>query len=275
MEILDKLIYIYLAKKHKERIAIFVNDCIGFHVICHRVYEKKEIDLILKSLSSNTFENTLVDVGANIGNHTRYFSKYFKKIIGFEPQKDVFNLLKLNTSELKNTEIYNYELSDKASSKKIYFDDLNRMGGSYHKLNKNFEETDLKCYDSHFIEENISFIKIDVEGHELEALVGMSKSIKKFKPIIAFEGKAENISEIIHLLEGYSYNQFWVPNDYFINRIITSKNYILVIIRYLIRLLSFMYKPKLILLNKNYINNPNKDFNLVLALNQESNYKLK
>jgi FkbM family methyltransferase len=275
MEILDKLIYQYLARKHKERTAIFVNDCIGFHVICHGIYEKKEIDIILNSLSSNTFKNTFIDVGANIGNHTRYFSKYFKNVIGFEPQTDLFTLLKLNTSESKNTEIYNFGLSDKESSKKIFFDDLNRMGGSYHKKAKNFEETDLKCFDNHFQDENISFIKIDVEGHELKALIGMRKSIKKHKPIIAFEGKTDSIGEIIDLLKGYSYNQFWVPNDYFINKIIKSKNYFLVMIRYFFRLMSFAYKPKLIKLNKNEIINPKKDYNLVVALNQDSNFKLK
>ena len=95
------------------------------------------------------------------------------------------------------------------------------------------------------------------------------------KAINAFEGKTDSIGEIIDLLKGYSYNQFWVPNDYFINKIIKSKNYFLVMIRYFFRLMSFAYKTKLIKLNKNEIINPKKDYNLVVALNQDSNFKLK
>ena len=46
-------------------------------------------------------------------------------------------------------------------------------------------------------------------------------------------------------------------------------------IRYFFRLMSFAYKTKLIKLNKNEIINPKKDYNLVVALNQDSNFKLK
>ena len=40
--------------------------------------------------------------------------------------------------------------------------------------------------------DNISFIKLDVENHELEALHGMNKILKKNSPIICFEQHADH-----------------------------------------------------------------------------------
>ncbi len=40
---------------------------------------------------------------------------------------------------------------------------------------------------SNFIHSNVSFIKIDVEGHELEVLHGLQDSLKKYSPIVSFE----------------------------------------------------------------------------------------
>tara|TARA_A100001011_G_C14085107_1_gene746160 strand:- start:60 stop:212 length:153 start_codon:yes stop_codon:yes gene_type:complete len=47
------------------------------------LYEKRElITLIswLKPLSKEFRKSTLIDIGANIGNHSMFFSDYFKKI---------------------------------------------------------------------------------------------------------------------------------------------------------------------------------------------------
>ena len=36
-------------------------------------------------------------------------------------------------------------------------------------------------------ENNISFVKLDVENHEFYALQGMKKTLKQYSPIICFE----------------------------------------------------------------------------------------
>ena len=90
MEILDKIIYRYLSKKNHPSIAVFVDDCVGLNVICHEVYEKDYLDLIINSLNEETLKNTLIDVGANIGNHSLYFSKCFQNVLSFEPQENIF-----------------------------------------------------------------------------------------------------------------------------------------------------------------------------------------
>ena len=114
-----------------------------------------------------------IDIGANIGNHSLYLSKYFNSVSGFEPQADLFTLLKLNTKYQENIKIFNYGLSDKEEKIKIYYDDLNRMGGSFLKKNFKYEIVKTKMFDKIFTRLSFSFIKIDVEGYELKALKGM------------------------------------------------------------------------------------------------------
>ena len=49
-----------------------------------------------------------IDVGANIGNHSIFFSKFFKKVYSFEPQESVFKLLEnnVNMNNLENIKIF-------------------------------------------------------------------------------------------------------------------------------------------------------------------------
>ena len=54
---------------------------------------------------------------------------------------------------------------------------------------ENFDEFEINCkkLDDFKFENTISFIKIDVEGHEIEVINGSKELIKKFKPILMIE----------------------------------------------------------------------------------------
>ena len=60
---------------------------------------------------------------------------------------------------------------------------------------------------------NVKFIKIDVEGYELEVFNGIQELIKKDKPIIAFEhlisGFKNHTSDSINFLRKNNYNYFY------------------------------------------------------------------
>ena len=91
-------------KKSNSQI-IILNDWIGLKILTDKYYEKDEIEVLKKHFNDNIKNNTFVDVGANIGNHSLYFQKYFRRIISFEPQKKIFKILKLNTEDFKNIKI--------------------------------------------------------------------------------------------------------------------------------------------------------------------------
>ena len=183
--------------KHNERrnapIAVFGNDWIGISINVDGLYEAENIaDLIqlLKTFKINFEHSSAVDIGANIGNHSIEFSKYFSRVICFEPNPRTFDLLSANTKRLTNVAIHNFGCS--SSLEKIKFkEDYNNLGGSSSAidiLGNNEIEILVKPLDDLFDDlSNVELIKIDVEGMEYSALKGAEKVISKFHPVICLE----------------------------------------------------------------------------------------
>ena len=72
----------------------------------------------------------------------------------------------------------------------------------------------MKTLDS-FNLENVGFIKIDIEGHELKALLGGLETLKKNRPVIVFE-EHKLFSGVFTLLKelGYTIRRISIRNDY-------------------------------------------------------------
>lgn len=75
----------------------------------HDYYEKEVLEYFKEYLPIN---GVIYDIGANIGNHTLYFSNYLgpKKVYSFEPAKELYDVLAFNVqaNNLKNVEVFNY-----------------------------------------------------------------------------------------------------------------------------------------------------------------------
>lgn len=137
-------------------------------------------------------EGIFLDVGANLGNHTLFFSKIMgKKCYSFEPNDQVYSALvqniKLNALEEK-VKCFNTALgrqSGKASIRSVL---ENNLGSTTLEVQKEDGEIDVKTLDSMIVKnESIALIKIDVEGFEFEVLEGAKETIKTHKPILLIE----------------------------------------------------------------------------------------
>ena len=64
------------------------------------------------------------------------------------------------------------------------------------KLNQNKEEIETIRLDDFFANEtdNISLIKLDIEGYEEQALFGAEKIIKKFKPVLLISRYQDHVA---------------------------------------------------------------------------------
>ena len=182
------------------RLAVYSFDHIGLLVNQYGIVEKETLEDTFYFLSKNKlFDPTgiCIDVGANIGNHSIYFSKIFRKVISFEPAKKIYQLLEINTQDHENIKTYNIGLGSESCSKTINYNKLN-LGNSkiyeigspeYDKDSLLLEEVKIESLDNLFLEseEKISMIKIDIEGYESFVFKGGKKTILKHKPIILFE----------------------------------------------------------------------------------------
>lgn len=62
-------------------------------------YENTELTLLeqfIKKKLPNSHKNTALDIGANIGNHSVFLSKFFNHVYSFEPNPITYDVLLLN-----------------------------------------------------------------------------------------------------------------------------------------------------------------------------------
>jgi FkbM family methyltransferase len=137
-----------------------------------------------------------IDVGVNIG-QTLLRVKTIKpkiKYIGFEPNSTCSSysqhLIKINS--FSDCTIQNCALFNNTGIlilEKTWIDDARAsvifpLRPNYFTDKENVIALD---YDTFYLNKIISFVKIDVEGAELDVLLGMKKSLIKYQPIIVCE----------------------------------------------------------------------------------------
>jgi FkbM family methyltransferase len=131
-----------------------------------------------------------VDIGSNYGIYSFLFSKFFKKVESFEPIQKHF----IETKNLfSNVTVHNYALGNKDSSEIINVPMINnKLIYGYSSIHTKFkksisEKIYVKKFDKVFKYKTLSFMKIDVEGYEIQVIKGAFNLIKKFRPIIMIE----------------------------------------------------------------------------------------
>ena len=231
-----KKILNYILRKNIEKnllfpgLAIFNNDYVCREILINGLYEKNECIFIKNKLIKKRFKNKVfIDIGAHVGNHSLFYSKYFKKILSFEPNRSTFDLLKLNTKSYSNIKIFNIGISNKREKKNLFYNSFNMGGGSFDKKNFSIFEEKRKFVQKNInlnkldnllknFNEKIGFIKIDIEGFEKKALEGMKKILDRHSPIIIMEIENRYIkeSELIHLMKQLKYFYLYEITDKYI-----------------------------------------------------------
>jgi len=162
----------------------------------------------VKRRLSTASEIVVFDVGANIGKYTVLLNQVFGEkahVYSFEPAHETYGKLSLNVSKLPNVHVYNFGFSDKSGTQQIYSDmTLSGLASVYKRRLDHFniqmnrrEKIKLRTIDSFCKKEkieNIHFLKLDVEGHELKVLAGAEKMLRSGKiEFVQFEFGSCNI----------------------------------------------------------------------------------
>jgi len=160
----------------------------------------------------------ILDIGANIGVHSIVYSNYLTtgNVYSFEPQKEVYNLLcqNIEINNCFNVIPYNFGASNEDNiffMNANYEEKLNQ--GAFRICNQLEHSTGIyiecKKIDD-LILSNIGYIKIDVEGHELEALYGMTNTILNEHPTILIEihESSPTKNDVFKFFENHSYTKY-------------------------------------------------------------------
>jgi FkbM family methyltransferase len=156
----------------------------------------------------------IIDVGGNIGWNALMFSDY-APVHTFEPV--FFSLIdenvKINSLE-NDVNIHCYGLSDKAGIFPIFIPQrdansrVNYGGCSLSQTEAHqggLQQVELRRLDDVYTG-RVSFMKIDVEGHELAVLKGAEQTIRKWKPVICIEIFNFQTNPVVDFLKSLGYN---------------------------------------------------------------------
>ena len=175
-----------------------------------------EIEIFRAFKSLIPTSGVFLDIGANIGNHSLMFAVNFTgiEIYSFEPSIVNFPLLHRNLQSFSNVYPLNVAIGSKCGIVSLSENDpLNKGGISISKSGQKVPIMNLDSFDL----QNVSFMKIDVEGHEYSVLEGAIKLIKNNKPVIWIEDyNGHSVSYLKELnyeiaLEGPYYNFLLIP----------------------------------------------------------------
>ena len=153
-----------------------------------------------------------LDIGANIGVYTYRLSRSAARVHAFEPHPRLYQILA--ASGLRNVVPHRIALSSKAGRSTFFvpratFGELLGWGSlAPGRCPSAVEETPIEVetatLDS-FQLLDVSFMKIDVEGHEMAVLEGARGTIASSRPAILVESDPDNRGRVDALLRKHGY----------------------------------------------------------------------
>jgi len=185
-----------------------------------------------------------IDVGVYRGVYSYKLSKICNYVHSFEPNPLIFSYLNKNLKKIiKNMTLYNIALSNQEiitdlripkrfeTANKKNYEERYKLGAATINKNNLLNNNDFirikvktKKLDSIDLKKNISFIKIDVEGHEKMVIEGAINLIKKNKPNILVEIEERHtkhkIEDTINFINQLGYKSYFYRNK---NLISTKK----------------------------------------------------
>ena len=174
------------------------NNYLDYQVLLRGAYEKFMLFFMRDMLLATEEKKIVMDIGANIGNHALFISKFASTVHAFEPYEPARASLeeKIQVNNIKNIIIHPLGLSDQKESIPYYPQDTECIGtGSFEKGfcasdEKNAITLEVDRGDDIVAAKNISdvgLIKIDVEGFEIQVLKGLRSTLSNNRPVVIFE----------------------------------------------------------------------------------------
>lgn len=202
------------------------NGTVDNEIFLQGVYEPSILKIIKNNINTG---DVILDVGANIGQHSIFMSFVTGntgKIISFEPVSSIYAQFKnsIEINNIKNITLHNLACGDMEKEMNINTISSN-MGGSslvFSGDDRKIEKIKVITADSIVKNENkINFIKIDVEGYEYEALLGLKDTIEKHHPKIMLEYSyagyksmgTDSAKKILDLLYSFDYDLYDIENN--------------------------------------------------------------
>jgi len=169
----------------------------------------------LYKFSPKTESPLIIDCGSNIGLSIIYFKKLFpnSRIIGFEPDKNIFDACVYNLREFGLSDVQMINAGVWKNDGEVKFLKDNSLGGMI--VEPGMDDSsfstiavvDIKKY----LNEKVDFLKIDIEGAEIEVLLNTGDLLMNVENLFveyhSFSNQPQKLSELLQFLsdQGFRY----------------------------------------------------------------------
>jgi FkbM family methyltransferase len=166
-------------------------------------------------------EDSVIDIGGNWGLYAYSLSALKCRVAVFEPNPQCFRALNSWASGKRNVDVFAAALSSHHGKGQLHIpvDSTGQEHDASASLNSRCEEVarrvevEIITLDSLDFRD-VKFIKIDVEGHELDALKGATKTILSSLPVMLIEIEQRHntvdISDIFSFIACLGYDGFYL-----------------------------------------------------------------
>ena len=178
-----------------------LNNNIDANVFFYGAFEKPLLFFLrdtINAIKTEVPRPIFMDIGANVGHHSIFLSKFASQVLAFEPYPKVNMQFKqqIAHNNISNIQIFENGLSDRRETLNYYAPTGNNEGiGSFDessigKGNTSYGKLELQEGDQAIESgswKGIKLIKIDVEGFEKKVIKGLTRTIKEERPVIVCE----------------------------------------------------------------------------------------
>ena len=193
----------------------------------YRLFEDDQINYFINKVKNYKPEYFL-DIGAHGGLYSIILQKHFSslKVIAFEPdlqnRYQLYSNLFLNKFE-KRIRVYDFGLS--SVNEEVSFGNINKSNrGSKRIMENGNYKVVVKPLDEVFNKKKKNcFIKIDVEGHEKNVIIGSQNILKNNSCLLQIEiSKKEDLKEFNVLMKSLGYHLINRIQDYYYSNFIEN-----------------------------------------------------
>ncbi len=203
------------------KIKVRLNDQAAASFLFQNDYSSEETKFITQII--NKYE-TFIDIGASYG----YFSLLTSylgcpRVLAFEPNHLLQQFIQesCNLNMLHNISLYPVALSNTCEKRILNFPLYETSSGGFLPFNSGTDihsfEVSCSCLDNYIDQiKSPAFLKIDVEGHELEVFQGAVKVLTSIRPSIFWEIGHVDLGPVMDFLNKHHYNHFLWDDDMFV-----------------------------------------------------------
>jgi FkbM family methyltransferase len=170
-------------------------------------------------------DSVTVDVGAHCGLYTRQLARLSRQVHAFEPSLQMANILRRTSAA--NVSIHEVALSDHVGDAELFIprDGDGRFAFGLASLEPQLEASVGDVISAHVptarldavVQQDVAFVKIDVEGHELNVLNGAVELLDRCQPVFLVEAeerhRAGATRSVFEFFRDKAYRGYFLKND--------------------------------------------------------------